>query len=471
VRTLRIASLGPPSRHKHTTASAEALGPENITRAFMPCRYARLLALLVAPVVHAQAPRPSAHGLERAVLETTRLDLWPGFDVRAIPLAVYDGTRTVLFRHPSPPDGFQPDAGGVSVYAGRHPAVIANTRVDLGGTPTATVLLDRTAPRTPDAEAAGVAVHEAFHVFQRRRHPTWQANELDLFTYPDEDPAVFALAERERSALHRALKTPYREAACQARAALALRAERHARLGAAHATYERKNELNEGLAAYVQARAAHWTPARVVAAPFTADVRARAYATGPALAFLLDRFAPGWRPALEARDTLALDALLRDALPQTGNCTAPTQEATQAEERARAQIAALQRTRTRRFAAFAAQPGTRLIVEAAPGRPLWPQNFDPYNLVRSGARVLHTRTVQVGHDGGALTVLDRTALTEGAGAHPLFNGIGRTVVAGLTRPTVTQAGDTVVVRAPGVAARFAGATLRTRPGEVVVTLR
>ncbi|HYE58058.1 MAG TPA: hypothetical protein VD948_06115, partial [Rhodothermales bacterium] len=100
-----------------------------------------------------------------------------------------------------------------------------------------------------------------------------------------------------------------------------------------------------------------------------------------------------------------------------------------------------------------------------------PQNFDPYNLVRSGARVLHTRTVTVGNDAGALTVFDRTALTEGTGAHPLFNGIGRVVVAGLTRPVVTRDGTAVVVRAAGVEARFTGAEVRERAGEVVVTLR
>ncbi|MEZ0472304.1 hypothetical protein [Luteimonas salinilitoris] len=34
--------------------------------------------------------------------------LWPGFDPLAVPLAVYDGKRTFLFRHPSPPEGFVP---------------------------------------------------------------------------------------------------------------------------------------------------------------------------------------------------------------------------------------------------------------------------------------------------------------------------------------------------------------------------
>ncbi|HYE56925.1 MAG TPA: hypothetical protein VD948_00390 [Rhodothermales bacterium] len=437
----------------------------------MLCRYALLLLLLLAPAaLTAQVPRPSAYGLERAVLETALLDLWPGFDVRRIPLAVFDGRQTVLFRHPAPPEGFRQAVDG-AVWTGRYPAVIANTRVDLGGTTTATVLLSLLAPRTPAPEAAAVAVHEAFHVFQRQRHPGWQANELDLFTYPDEDPAVFALAERERRALHRALQTPYREAACHARQALALRAERYARLDVAHATYERKNELNEGLPAYVQARAAHHTPADVARAPFTADVRDRAYHTGPALAFLLDRFAPGWRPVLDARDSLALDRMLVEALPEATGCAAPAADAVEAERLARTSIAGLQGERTRRFAAFEGQRGTRLVIEAAAGKPLWPQNFDPYNLVRSGARVLHTRTVQVGNDAGALTVFDRTALTEGAGAHPLFNGIGRVVVAGLARPMVTRDGDAVVVRAAGVVARFTGAEVRERPGEVVVTLR
>jgi hypothetical protein len=34
--------------------------------------------------------------------------LWPDFDATAYPIAVYDGDRTLLLRHPSPPEEFVP---------------------------------------------------------------------------------------------------------------------------------------------------------------------------------------------------------------------------------------------------------------------------------------------------------------------------------------------------------------------------
>ena len=48
--------------------------------------------------------------------------LWPGFEPSEYPLAIYDGERTLLLRHPSPPEEFTPLEGheGVRAVAGRH---------------------------------------------------------------------------------------------------------------------------------------------------------------------------------------------------------------------------------------------------------------------------------------------------------------------------------------------------------------
>ena len=53
------------------------------------------------------APQRDALAIEREMerLAASR-SFWPGYDPLAIPLAVYDGERTFLFRHPSPPEGF-----------------------------------------------------------------------------------------------------------------------------------------------------------------------------------------------------------------------------------------------------------------------------------------------------------------------------------------------------------------------------
>ena len=54
-------------------------------------------------------------GQERAVSIEREIEriagmkpLWPGFDPLKIPLAIYSGEATYLFRHPAPPEGFVP---------------------------------------------------------------------------------------------------------------------------------------------------------------------------------------------------------------------------------------------------------------------------------------------------------------------------------------------------------------------------
>jgi hypothetical protein len=73
---------------------------------------------------------------------------------------------------------------------------------------------------------------------------------------------------------------------------------------------------------------------------------------------------------------------------------------------------------------------------------------------------LHSRYLELGNNTGSVALLDAAALTEGPGPHPLFNGISRVLITGLQEaPQVTQEGDSVLVEAKGVTARFAGAEL------------
>lgn len=432
--------------------------------------------------------RPSpALALERAVQRAaTGPDaLWPGFSPLAVPLAVYDGARTVLFRHPAPPDGFAPvpDEPGAHAYPGRHPDVTANTSAEVGGVPTATVLLDPSGP--PPARLAPLAVHEAFHVFQRARHPAWTANEADLFVYPTDDPDALALRRLETAALRRALASSEAGgAACWSRSALALRAERHAALDSASVAYERGTELNEGLATYVEDRVAGRTVPDLPPDEYgPADVRRRAYATGAALAHLLDRAAPGWRPAFDAGGGRPLDGALADALGldvagrADGDlaCAFTAAETAEADRQAWADVAALAEARADRLAAFEAQPGWRVVVEATGGL-LWPEGFDPINVERVGpGRVLHARFLRLGNEAGRLEAIDGgaadvEALTEGAGSHPLFNGVVRVVLAGLPEPEVHEADGTVTISAPGLTASFDGARVVRRGRTITVSL-
>lgn len=412
------------------------------------------------------------------VAELDRLsagDLWPGFDPREVPVAVYDGERTLLFRHPAPPAGFAavPGRDGVAAYPGRHPEVTANTGTQLGGAWTATLMPGDASLRL----RAGVLVHETFHVYQRRRHPGWRANEADLFTYPVDDAEGLTLARLEIEALRRALAAGDREpASCCGRQALELRRQRFARLPENAVAYERGTEWNEGLASYVEGRAVGPAGLPSLALPPEA-VRQRSYATGAALARLLDRFSPEWRAELERDDTTALDALLAGALGASGpsggtGCELAPAERDHVRAVAAADVAALRNLRDEQRGAFLARPGWTLVV-AAPGPPLFPQGFDPMNVqaVRPG-EVLHTRYLKLGNAAGEVEVIGRPALSEAAGAHPLFNGVRRLTVTGLAaEPAAVEAGGAVTVKTEGITAELRGATVeRNRSGQIVTIL-
>ena len=241
--------------------------------------------------------------------------LWPRFEPTGAPLAIYDGTRTWLFRHPQPPAGYAVVSGrnDAVVRDGRDPAVTANSSAPIGGVATATVLLREDA--TDAASVVGLAVHELFHVFQRARHPAWQANEVDLFTYPVDDTLALALRREESHALRRArLASASDSARCWTRAFIEVRRRRFTAIGAAAASYERGTELNEGLARFVEQRAGGHMSTPLLDPP-PAQVRQRAYEVGAAMGTLLERLRPSWRDALETSSVPAppLDSLLAEA--------------------------------------------------------------------------------------------------------------------------------------------------------------
>lgn len=408
--------------------------------------------------------------------------LWPGYDPMGIPLAIFTGERTYLFRHPSPPQGFAPLSGAepaAAVFDGRHPGVTSNSSTDMGGVMTATLLSDGARATRGATELAAIALHEGFHVYQRQRHPGWSGNEADLFLYPVDDAPLLERRRLESEALRRALGASITaDASCWSRMALAFRRERFAAMDAAFSRYERRSELNEGLATYVQLRATGKSTVEIPESEFPAiEVRGRIYAVGPALAFLLDRLRPGWPALLEADDARSLDELLEATVADDaqGTCALAAAESERIARIARDDAAAVVAARTARRRAFDARPGWRVTVEAAAERPLWPQGFDPLNVERVDGGFLHTRFLRLGRDGGELRVIDEAgadldALTEAVGPHPLFNGIRRVTVAGLSRPEVSVAGTSVVVDAPGLAATFERAHVRVGEGEVAVEL-
>ena len=413
-----------------------------------------------------------------------RRTFWPGFDPLAIPLAIYDGQNTWLFRHPSTPPEFEPSPISSirsNIRQGRHPAVTSNSSADIGGVMTATLLADGQRGKLPGLDLAAIALHEAFHVFQRKQHPTWQANEGDLVLYPIEDARVLALRRLETEALRRALATTdTARAACLGRLAIDYRTQRFAGMDSAFVAYERGTELNEGLAAYVQLLALGRTTVDIPIEEFApGEVRLRSYTIGPAIAFLLDRIRPRWQYSLEAHDRQKLDEVLAGALvgaapSPNGGCALPAADVAAITRDAERDAAKVVTDRVARRKTFDARRGWRVTLVAAEGKPLWPQGFDPLNIERLNDGLLHGRFLSLSNDACKATAIDENdvdieALTEGFGPHPLFNGVRRATIAGLEKPVVTSSGNRVRITTSGLQLECAHATIRETEREITIT--
>jgi hypothetical protein len=432
----------------------------------------KIVTLIVSPAAAPTPPIPRVLAVLKELDRISARPLWPGFEPRKIPVAIFDGGRTWLARHPSPPEEFRPWPGdrNVRVFEGRHASLRANTAIGLGGVGTATASFEGHSEGT--RRLAGLLVHETFHVFQARRHPKWGGNEVEQLIYPSDDPEALALRRLESLALNRALSARDRSsAAAWAARALAERQARFARLPESAAAYERGTEMKEGLAQYVETKAAGEDGPTIAETEFPPEaVRLRSYASGNAIGRLLDRLDPAWKRRLEEKDDVALDELLRLAAGRASPATFSGAEESEARARASVDVSAMRDRLGALRHEFLEAGGWSLVLETAD--PLFPQGFDPWNVERlSASEVLHTRWVKLGNASGSVEVLDRRCLTEGAGKHPLFEGVRRATITGLpAEPRVDETNGVVKISADGLTLEFRGGRV-TRSGQTVtVTL-
>lgn len=388
----------------------------------------------------------------------TRRPLWPGFEPGSVPVALAIDGDTFLLRHPSPPPEFVqlPEVRNVVMVRGLHPAIRANSVGMVAGVDTATVVVEP-GPSSPRPIAA-LIVHEAFHHFQRQRHPWWGGNEVD----------GLRLSRLEVDALRRALdEASVEEATRWTAIAMALRQARFGRLAPRFVTYERQIELIEELATYVEQTAlGRRDVVSIPADGFAAgDIRRRCYATGHAIATLLDRFFPGWQTRLEADDQGPLDILLTSLLPAIDDALpiVHARDRQSAMRQAETDIARLKATRVASRASFDQQPGWRLVIIAAEDEPLCSTGFDPMNidLLGDGA-LLHDRYLALRNRHGSIEVLGRSALTEGTGDESPLDGARRVTLRGLpAEPRVDQNAGTWIITGDGL-------VVTIQPGRVVV---
>jgi hypothetical protein len=336
-------------------------------------------------------------------------DVWPGYRPDTIPfLYVIPGRGTLLLNWPDTlPSGFAPvpdvPRAGWRAVSDRS---AASTGVRLSGRATAQVVVQSLAPE----DVVGVSAHEAFHVFERAsvregRKFGRGENAFYVSQYPAFDTANEADFALEGRILKAAVET---RSAPQARRLaqqfLAVRGARQRRLGAQLAEFESMAELNEGLAQYVQTRAS--APALVselalldhITDNGNLSLRRRFYATGTALARLLDRLVgPAWKTGLVNDDLTLQDALAR-AAGGAGDEVVARREAERRFDRARllaladSAVGALRARRQRQTDSLMARPGLKVEIVGRVGSC----GFDPQNMLQAGGGVvLHTRWLHI----------------------------------------------------------------------------
>ena len=418
----------------------------------------------------------------------SEMGLWPGFDATEFPIAVYDGDRTLLLRHPNPPEEFVLLEGheGVWVSAGRHPAMRWNSNADIGGERTATLLLTIEPGRSVEFEAS-ILFHEVFHLYSKPLHPTWRPNEIHRYSYPMDDVDNYRLLLLEEEALARAVESEIEAAAATwAAAALAIRSERTAKLSDEHRTFETLLELQEGTAVYMgrSTLGVAGDTIRLREERGPEGIRWRCYETGATIAVVLDRLLPSWKTDLDADPDITFAELLgvaiakREVEPETFT----DEELATVARRSKAAIANLEAERAALSGNFARR-GKRVVIQLADeGEELEMARFDPMAVeVLDRGKALHAHFLTAFHPRGEVSLnnphfvrrsLDGVvALTTPAGEHPFLSGFRQVAISGFSGdPVVQREGNTVTVEAEGLTLSFDGALMESTDEELVITV-
>lgn len=419
----------------------------------------------------------------------SKMELWPGFDATTYSIAIFDGQRTLLFRHPDPPDEFRPLEGHDGVWASpdKHPAMRWNSNANIGGTPTATLLLTIEPGRSVEYEAH-ILFHEVFHLYSKPYHPTWRANEMWRYSYPMDEVENYRQLLLEEEALARAVESETDDSAASwTAAALAIRTQRSAKLSEDHRSFETALELQEGTAVYMGRSAIgiadDTEKLREDRGP--EGIRWRCYETGSAIAVVLDRLLPEWKQALDAEPETTFTELLEIAIAGRGAAPATftTEEFNAVSDRAQAAMSDLKGERAALYEDFSGR-GKRVVVRLADeDEQLGTGRFNPMAVeVLDHGEVLQTHFLTADHSRGELNLknpryvrgsLDGVvALTTPASQeHPFLYGYRRIAISGFSGdPTVVHNGNAVTIEAEGLKLEFNGATIESTDEELVITV-
>jgi hypothetical protein len=255
--------------------------------------------------------------------------LWPGFDIKKIPVAVYDSVNTYLFFADNLPQGFlkYENDSTVYIYKGQHPLVRGNSIVKLNDTWIATSILStysrRTGEKYSTKDLAGIIIHEQFHIFQRNKHPRWQQNDGLLLLYPTETKESLFLRRLEKEAFKRAvLSSKQTEIAGWVKEALNYREQRLNMVNSIFGRYEMELQRTEGLSDYIEKIARGIDPlnaSNITNGIAPAGVRDLGYVEGRWIAMILDKINPDWKIELEQNDAQYLEDILKNTIKDLPN--------------------------------------------------------------------------------------------------------------------------------------------------------
>ncbi len=480
------------------------------------CRFVAIVVTLactvLAPPAAEQAPQSDIFALLRTIDDEGASErAWPGFRLSDWPLAVFDGTRTLLVRHPAPPSEFKPVDGhpGVLAAPGRHPAIRDGSTVDLAGTRTATIVVR---PETGSQNALATFAEELFHVFWLQRHRNFRPDEMARYAYPMKDVRNRQRVLAEHEALARALEAPdAKQAVSWAATALQVRRERQARLTSDDRAFETAMEMMEGTANAAARTIAGMKASdtaqriRLQGERAAEELRWRYYDSGAAICLLLDRLwtagrplggpapdgraqaqpsARNWKRRIDAEPETTTAALLAEVVTRaaTRPATFTAEELTGFERRAAASIADLTARQAGLRDDLRSRAGVRVVVEIERGHdPFQVTRFDPLNLfVLDSGDVVHPRYLTLSGPAGSIDLTNAdfsrgsfgglVSVTRAAGRHPLADGVRGVTLVGLRKPRVESSPDGVTVEAEGVRITLKGAAVERNVDAISITV-
>jgi hypothetical protein len=407
---------------------------------------------------------------------------WPGFETNDIPLLMYLNGESWLIDHPSVPSGWE-SVGEEEVFRSSNyePHFMESIPILYNEIPTAWIYEGGGARDSLNGHAA-TAICQSFRIFTTEHYPDWKSSDNDAFLYPNTDKTLLKWQMLESEGLQEALKALAKEkrddvTRWMAHAAAARDSFNTLASELAY-DYVRTLELENGIPFYMETRARGVEPFMMYRNSMYSKVhelRERVEINAAAKAFLLDEFLPEWKTTLARRANTSpdLNDLLKSAVNRNGGelNKLPPDLVIEYERRAGGSIRRFSTQQKSMLHKWNKETGYKIILDAS-AYPMNPTGFDLTHVLRmDDNRLFHDTWLKLRNNIGVIEVRNQRMLTWPAGDHPLFDGIERLEIVGISDPPVAhENGDTVNVKWRDGEMEFTGVQLVDHEGVMTITM-